>query len=130
MKRAFDLVISIVVLAFLLPILVITAIAVKCTSHGPVFYGANRAGKGGSPIRVWKFRTMGIDAEEKQKELGDRNQMSGPVFKIEKDPRVFRFGSFLPGQRRFFIGRVDLSAVFETFAAWGKKIPRQGSIPL
>jgi len=49
---------------------------------------------------MWKFRTMVMDAEEQKKDLEVENQMSGPVFKIEKDPRIFKFGAIL---RRFSI---------------------------
>jgi lipopolysaccharide/colanic/teichoic acid biosynthesis glycosyltransferase len=64
MKRAFDIAFAAVLLIALFTILVITAIAVKFTSPGPVFYGARRAGLNGAPIRVWKFRTMVTDADK------------------------------------------------------------------
>ena len=64
MKRAFDITFAAMVLIVLFPILVITAIAVKLTSPGPVFYGARRAGLDGTPIRVWKFRTMVTGADK------------------------------------------------------------------
>lgn len=64
MKRAFDVIIAAMVVIGLLPFLIITAIAIKLTSPGPVFYGARRAGRSGAPIRVWKFRTMVTGADK------------------------------------------------------------------
>ena len=77
------------------PLWVFAAAGIRMSSPGPIFFRQKRSGKHGKPFDMWKFRTMGLDAEEKKKELGEQNQMSGPVFKIDKDPRVFRFGSFL-----------------------------------
>ena len=79
------------------------AILIKIGSpSGPVFFRQKRAGRYGKPFTMWKFRTMHPDAEahlDKVKEdVG--NQMSGPVFKLDKDPRIFGFGSFL---RKFSI---------------------------
>src|SRR5690606_34115599 len=54
-----------------------------------------RSGRYGKPFRMYKFRTMVTDAEARQKDLEAKNEMSGPVFKIESDPRIFPFGRFL-----------------------------------
>ncbi|MGK0184647.1 MAG: lipopolysaccharide/colanic/teichoic acid biosynthesis glycosyltransferase [Verrucomicrobiales bacterium] len=64
LKRTFDITSAAMVLIVLFPVLVITAIAIKLTSPGPVFYGARRAGLNGAPIRVWKFRTMVTGADK------------------------------------------------------------------
>ena len=77
---------------------VIAAIGIKVASpRGPIFFRQKRAGRYGKPFMMWKFRTMVPDAEFKldavKKDQG--NEMSGPVFKLEKDPRVFRFGKLL-----------------------------------
>lgn len=77
------------------PFWLFAAIGIRLSSKGPIFFRQKRSGKHGKPFEMWKFRTMGIDAEAKKKELSEMNQMSGPVFKIEKDPRVFKFGSLL-----------------------------------
>lgn len=74
---------------------VIIAIGIKLTSPGPIFFRQSRAGKNGRPFTMFKFRSMESDAEMRQAELAAYNQMEGPVFKIEKDPRVTRFGKFL-----------------------------------
>jgi exopolysaccharide biosynthesis polyprenyl glycosylphosphotransferase len=71
------------------------AIGIKLTSPGPIFFRQSRAGKNGRPFMMFKFRSMDTDAEMRQAELAAYNQMEGPVFKIEKDPRVTKFGRFL-----------------------------------
>jgi exopolysaccharide biosynthesis polyprenyl glycosylphosphotransferase len=74
------------------------AILIKIRSpHGPIFFRQKRAGCYGKPFTMWKFRTMHPDAEERLEAIKEEqgNEMSGPVFKLENDPRVFSFGSFL-----------------------------------
>ncbi len=71
------------------------ALAIKFTSPGPVVFRQRRAGKNGRPFVMYKFRSMQTDAEMQQSELAAFNQMSGPVFKIEKDPRVTPIGRIL-----------------------------------
>ena len=70
-------------------------IGIKLTSPGPIFFRQKRAGKNGRPFTMYKFRSMDTDAEMRQAELAAYNQMEGPVFKIDKDPRVTKFGKFL-----------------------------------
>ncbi len=74
---------------------VVIAIGIKLTSPGPIFFRQKRAGKNGQPFTMFKFRSMDTDAEMRQAELAAYNQMQGPVFKIEKDPRITQFGKFL-----------------------------------
>ena len=71
------------------------AITVKLTSPGPIVFRQTRAGKHGKPFTMYKFRTMSTDAAMRQAELMAFNQMSGPVFKIEQDPRVTPVGRWL-----------------------------------
>ena len=71
------------------------ALAIKITSPGPVIFKQRRAGKNGRPFVMYKFRSMQTDAEMQQSELAAFNQMSGPVFKLEKDPRVTPVGRLL-----------------------------------
>ena len=94
-KRLADIVLSILALIVLSPLLSIIAIAVKCTSKGPIFFRQKRAGLGGVPFTFLKFRTMQIDADKKKSELLSFNERTGPVFKMENDPRVTRLGIFL-----------------------------------
>ena len=76
---------------------VVAAIGIKLSSKGPVFFKQKRAGRYGKPFMMYKFRTMVPDAEDRLAEVKEAvgNQMSGPVFKLDEDPRVFGFGTWL-----------------------------------
>jgi exopolysaccharide biosynthesis polyprenyl glycosylphosphotransferase len=76
-------------------LLILVAIGIKITSPGPILFRQKRAGKNGHPFMMYKFRSMTTNAEMKQAELAAFNQMQGPVFKIDNDPRVTKFGRFL-----------------------------------
>ena len=84
-KRAFDVVASILALTILSPVFLICAIVVKATSPGPVFYVQERIGKGGKPFKMAKFRSMRVDAE-----AGGTPQLSS-----DDDPRITKFGKFM-----------------------------------
>ncbi|MEY5011147.1 MAG: hypothetical protein RLZZ253_2286 [Verrucomicrobiota bacterium] len=77
------------------PLLLLIALAVKLTSRGPVLFRQQRGGRHGRPFTFYKFRSMVWDAEHRQAELAPFNQMQGPVFKLEEDPRVTPLGRFL-----------------------------------
>jgi lipopolysaccharide/colanic/teichoic acid biosynthesis glycosyltransferase len=94
-KRAFDIVVSGVALLLLSPVLAAVALAVKLSDGGPVFFGQERVGRHGKCFRVFKFRSMQVDAERRVQELRDQNERNGPLFKIDHDPRVTRVGNFL-----------------------------------
>lgn len=94
-KRAFDIVVSAALLVALLPVFLVTALLVKLTSPGPIVFGQDRCGRDGKPFRCYKFRTMVQNAEILRAELLDRNEMSGPVFKIRNDPRITPLGRVL-----------------------------------
>ncbi|MGO5072745.1 sugar transferase [Clostridium sporogenes] len=94
-KRIIDILGSIIGLLLLSPILIITAIVIKLDSKGPIFFIQERVGKDGEYFNMYKFRSMVIDAEEKLYQLKDKNEMSGPMFKMKNDPRVTRIGSFI-----------------------------------
>ncbi len=83
-----------------LPILLISAIAIKISSRGPVFYSAERIGIDGKPFAMLKFRTMVADADKQLANLLDANESDGLLFKIRNDPRVTPVGRVL---RRFSI---------------------------
>jgi len=95
LKRLLDLFGSVVGLLVLLLMLPFIAIAIKFDSRGPVFFGQNRVGLNGRTFKCWKFRSMHVDAEERKKELLERNEMKGAIFKISDDPRITRVGKFL-----------------------------------
>ena len=71
------------------------AAAIKLDSPGPVLFKQERVGKNGRLFKLIKFRTMYADAEEQKKELMATNEMNGPIFKVQSDPRITRVGRFL-----------------------------------
>lgn len=94
-KRALDIVGACVgILLFGIPMLLI-ALAIKLTSPGPVLFLQERAGLGGRPFRLYKFRTMVVDAEARKQDLLGFNARTGPAFKMRNDPRVTPIGRFL-----------------------------------
>ncbi len=82
-------------LLLLSPIIAVAAIGIKLTSPGPVVFRQQRGGKNGRPFTMYKLRSMRTDAAMLQAELAVHNQMSGPVFKIDNDPRITPWGKFL-----------------------------------
>jgi exopolysaccharide biosynthesis polyprenyl glycosylphosphotransferase len=94
-KRVVDVVGAALLLILLAPVMAAIAVAVRLDSEGPIFFRQRRCGKGGREFNMIKFRTMVPDAERIQKELLDRNDVDGPVFKMFEDPRVTRVGRFL-----------------------------------
>lgn len=95
LKNLFDRLAALVLIVATSWIWLIAAIGVRMSSKGPVIFRQERGGLYGRPFTMYKFRTMVVDAEAQKAGLEEENQMSGPVFKIDKDPRVFPFGSFL-----------------------------------
>src|SRR5206468_3022366 len=87
-KRAIDVFSAAIALVLLLPVLAIVSILIKLTSPGPVFFAQARAGRGGRPFRMYKFRTMVVNAEKLKSELVLHNEQDGPAFKIKNDPRI------------------------------------------
>jgi exopolysaccharide biosynthesis polyprenyl glycosylphosphotransferase len=75
--------------------MVIVALVIRITSPGPVIFRQRRAGKHGKPFVMFKFRSMSDDAEMRRAELQPFNQMHGPVFKVDGDPRITPFGRWL-----------------------------------
>jgi exopolysaccharide biosynthesis polyprenyl glycosylphosphotransferase len=95
LKHSFDRIAALVLMVLLSWLFLLIASAIKLTSKGPVVFRQARGGKNGRPFIMFKFRTMRSDAEMQQDELQKFNVMSGPVFKVEKDPRVTLLGRFL-----------------------------------
>jgi exopolysaccharide biosynthesis polyprenyl glycosylphosphotransferase len=95
MKRAMDILISATVLLLLSPILALIAVAILIDTGRPVLFRQRRAGEGGKPFTMLKFRTMVVDAEQRLPELIDVASLDQPAFKIRDDPRVTRVGRFL-----------------------------------
>ena len=83
LKRAFDVTVASLVMLLALPIMLITAVAIRLDSSGPVLFRQVRVGKDGVPFEILKFRSMCVDAEAKQAELAALNERSGPLFKVQ-----------------------------------------------
>jgi exopolysaccharide biosynthesis polyprenyl glycosylphosphotransferase len=94
-KHLLDRIVALVLLAALSWLFLLIALAVKMTSTGPVIFRQSRGGKNGRPFTMFKFRTMRTDAAMQQDELQKFNVMSGPVFKVDNDPRITGIGKFL-----------------------------------
>ncbi|MBN1356997.1 sugar transferase [bacterium] len=94
-KRLFDILFSGTLLLVTLPLSVIILILIRLDSAGPVIFTQIRAGAGGKPFKMFKFRTMHGDAETALNQLVDLNGLEEPVFKLKDDPRITRIGKFL-----------------------------------
>jgi exopolysaccharide biosynthesis polyprenyl glycosylphosphotransferase len=97
-KRAFDIAGSLAGLLILFAIYPFLALAIKLSSRGPVFFKQVRVGRNGKRFVIYKFRSMYLDAEERKKELEEKNELKGAVFKLKDDPRVTPAGKII---RRF-----------------------------
>jgi exopolysaccharide biosynthesis polyprenyl glycosylphosphotransferase len=100
LKRMMDLACSAVGLIVLAPVFALIAMLIKLDSPGPVFFRQVRMGKGDRTFRMWKFRTMTADADERKAEVAHLNRHAkngddGCMFKVPNDPRTTRFGRFL-----------------------------------
>jgi undecaprenyl-phosphate galactose phosphotransferase len=106
-KRIFDIVFSIFLIFLFSPIIVITAILIKLTSKGPIFYVQKRPGRFGKIIKIYKFRTMYLDAEKKLEEILKNDEKLREEFmkyrKLKNDPRITPIGKIL---RRFSIDEI------------------------
>lgn len=95
-KRAQDIVFSLLALVVLSPLMLVIAIAIMIDDpKGGFIFRQIRCGKDGRMFHFYKFRSMCVDAEKKIDGLLDQNEMEGPAFKIENDPRITRVGKFL-----------------------------------
>ena len=95
LKRVVEATIALAGLTVLSPLLAVIASVVKLGSKGPILYGDEREGMNGTSFRCWKFRTMVEGAHAQQRELSAQNQVDGPQFKLERDPRVTWVGRIL-----------------------------------
>ena len=94
-KEVIDRVGAFLALALMAIPIMFVALVIRITSRGPVIFRQRRAGKHGKPFVMFKFRSMSDDAEMRRAELEPFNQMHGPVFKVEADPRITPFGRWL-----------------------------------
>ena len=94
-KRALDVVGACLLLLLALPVMILTAIAIRLESRGPIIFRQTRLGQGGRSFTLLKFRSMVVDAEELQAKLAEENHRDGPAFKIANDPRITKVGRFI-----------------------------------
>jgi exopolysaccharide biosynthesis polyprenyl glycosylphosphotransferase len=94
-KRMLDAAISLAVLILLCPLMALVALLIKLTSPGPVLFVQNRVGMNQRQFKLYKFRSMVADAEDRKFALAHLNERDGPAFKIENDPRITPIGRFL-----------------------------------
>lgn len=96
LKRSIDLLGAGLGLLLLLPLLIPVAVGIKVTSPGPLFYSQVRVGHRGKLFRMWKFRSMYIDADARKAALMEQNESSdGVIFKMKKDPRITPIGRII-----------------------------------
>ena len=95
LKRVMDMIVAFLTLVVLSPVLLAVSLAIKLDSPGPVFYFSDRIGKKGRVFRCIKFRTMVQDADTLRAGVLHMNERDGVLFKISRDPRITRLGSFL-----------------------------------
>ena len=91
-KRLFDIVVSACGLILLSPLFLFLVIKIRSEDGGPAFYSQERIGKNEKPFKMWKFRSMVVDADKMLDKLEDQNEIDGAMFKIKDDPRVTRIG--------------------------------------
>ena len=96
LKRVFDIVAGTILLIMLSPIFMVIIPLIRMESPGPAFYSQMRVGLRGEMFKLWKFRSMYKDADQRRAALEKENEMTGGViFKMKKDPRITRLGGFI-----------------------------------
>ncbi len=94
-KRVFDVMASILGMVLLSPIFLATALAIRLEDGGPVIFSQERNGLDGKVFRMYKFRSMCVNAEKMHQDLLDKNELDGPAFKMKHDPRLTKVGKFI-----------------------------------
>ena len=120
-KRFFDICLSAAALVVLSPLLLVIAILIYLEDKGPVIYSQTRIGKDGRAFKLYKFRSMCVDADEKLKDLQKLNERDGPVFKIKNDPRVTKVGKFIKGDISIVGPRPPLPNEVEQYNSYQKQ---------
>jgi len=124
-KRIFDVVSSGLALLFLMPLFIVVALIIKVTDRGAVLFKQKRCTLSGRKFILYKFRTMVEDAEEKLAELKMQNELNGPAFKMENDPRIIKVGKFL---RKFSLD--ELPQLWNVFIGDMSMVGPRPAIPI
>lgn len=90
-----DIICSMSALIVLAPILIVVAILIKIESKGPVIFSQERVGINNKKFKMYKFRSMVVNAEDMKEKLEKQNERKGPMFKIKNDPRITTIGRFI-----------------------------------
>ena len=94
-KRGFDILASGVALVLLSPLFGVLTVKIKKEDGGPAFYSQTRIGKNGKPFKMYKFRSMVVNADQMIDQLEDQNEINGAMFKIKDDPRITKIGHII-----------------------------------
>lgn len=94
-KRIFDFIAAICGAIILSPVMLVIAILIKSEDHGPIFYKQVRVGKNGKRFKMYKFRSMFVNADKMLDKLKEQNDVEGPMFKMKDDPRITKIGHFI-----------------------------------
>lgn len=94
-KRLIDILASLLGILCLSPLMIIVSVLIKIDSKGLIIFSQERVGKNGQIFKMYKFRSMVANAEEMLDRLKDKNEMSGPMFKIKEDPRITKIGKII-----------------------------------
>lgn len=129
LKRSFDLIGAILLLIALSPVLLVVAGIVRIDSPGPVFFQQQRVGAGGQNFKMYKFRSMVMDAEARLAGLMAQSEGNGVMFKLKADPRITRVGSFL---RRYSLDELPqlFNVVNGTMSLVGPRPPLPSEVEL
>ena len=95
LKRCFEIIAASFGLLILSPLLITIALMIKREDHGPVFYKQIRVSKDGRKFKMYKFRSMFVNADQMLDELKEKNDVEGPMFKMKDDPRITKIGHFI-----------------------------------
>lgn len=127
-KRFFDILLSIIGIILLTPVFIITAVLIKVDNpDGPIIYSQIRIGKNGHPFRMYKFRSMVVNADKNLETLLKYNAIEGPMFKMKSDPRVTKIGKVI---RRYSIDELPqlLNVIKGDLALVGPRPPLEREV--
>lgn len=95
LKRFFDFIFSFILIVVISPLFLIIAFLIYLDSPGPIFFVQDRVGLNGKIFKMYKFRSMIVDAETLLEQIKPCNELEGPMFKIKNDPRITSIGKFI-----------------------------------
>ena len=126
-KRLFDIIASAIGLILLSPLFLFLVIKIRSEDGGPAFYSQERIGKNEKPFKIWKFRSMIVDADKMLDKLEDQNEIDGAMFKIKDDPRVTKIGHVI---RKYSLDELPQlwNVLFGVMSLVGPRPPRPSEV--